>query len=235
MLKHLHRRSPRLRAGLSALLALPVLMAPGKCGFVLDYTETFLITDPVEHVVLGADDGSIVGTEYERSATMLKRHTFGFEPSLGTTDWSVADGVLTIEARCKYEGNCRFDHMFELPLGVSFEIAMNDAQVSLGYIGGDIELSLLTGWFRGVRLLSPNVSITLDEGDVDLDFAAPPETLAVDVRAGDVVVAVPAGSYRCVLVADAGSTNITGVTCDDAATAVLDVHVQTGDITVTGA
>lgn len=227
-------RPRRLTAAVVALVALPVVMAPGKCGFALDYTETFLFTEPVERVVLGADDGSVVATEYERKATLLKRHTFGWEPSVLTPTAAVTDGVLNLEARCKYAGNCRFDHMLELPEGVAFEIAMDDARVSLGYVSGDIEVDILTGWFRGVRLRAPNVAIALDEGDVTLDFEAAPETLGVDLGAGDVTVEVPAGAYQCVLVADAGATSTAGITCDDAAAAVLDVHVQTGDITVKG-
>ena len=228
------RRSPRLGAGLVAVLALPVVMGPGKCGFILDFTETFMITDPFGSVVLGADDGSVVATEYERNGAMLKRHTFAFEPSLANSEWSVEDGVLTAEARCKYDGNCRFDHMFELPLGVGFEITMKDSQISLGYIGGDIEVTFLTGWFRGVRLLSPNTTITLDKGDVTLDYQIPPETVTVDLGEGNVIIEVPVGAYRCALIADAGAATTNGVTCDDAAAAVLDVHVKTGDIAVTG-
>ncbi len=225
---------PRLPPPPAATAALPAVMAPGRCGFALDYTETILVTDPVERVVLGVDDGSVVATEYDRAATLLKRHTFAWEPSIGDVEWTVEDGVLALAARCKYEGNCRFDHMLELPLDVAFEIAMKDAQISLGYVGGDIEVDFATGWFRGVRLRSANVAIALDAGDVSLDFAAAPATVAVDLGAGDVVVELPAGAYRCALVTDAGATTTTGVTCDDAAAAVLDVRVGAGDITVTG-
>lgn len=226
-------RRHRLAPALVALLALPVVMGPGRCGFALDYTETFLITDPVERVVLGVDDGSVVATMYEREATLLKRHTFGFEPSVLSPTLEVADGVLTLEARCKYEGNCRYDHMFELPLGVAMEISMADAQISLGYIDSDIEVTFETGWFKGVRLASPNFTLSLEAGDVTLDFAAAPETVTVDVGEGSVAVEVPAGAYRCALAAS-GATKTDGITCDDAAAAALDIKVQTGDIAVTG-
>ena len=230
MTTHRHRLAPAV----VALLVLPVVMGPGRCGFILDYTETFLFADEIERVVLGADDGSIVATMYERGAILLKRHTFGFEPSVGSVTEAVEDGVLTLEARCKYEDNCRFDHMFELPLGIALEISMADAQISLGYIDSDIEVAFETGWFEGVRLAAPNFTLALAAGDVTVDFAAPPETVTIAVQTGDVVLAVPTGAYRCVFAAAVGKASTTGITCDDAAAAVLDVEVQVGDIVVRG-
>ncbi len=224
----------RLTPAVVALLALPVVMGPGRCGFIIDYTETFLFADEIERVVLGADDGSIVATMYEREGTLLKRHTFGFEPSVGSVTEVVEDGALTLEARCKYEDNCRYDHMFELPLGIALEITMADAQISLGYLDSDVEVTFETGWFEGVRLAAPNFTLTLAAGDVTVDFAAPPETVTISVQTGSVVLAVPTGAYRCVLAATVGKASTTGITCDDAAAAVLDVQIQTGDIVVRG-
>lgn len=217
-----------------AVLALPVAMGPGRCGFALDFTETFLITDKLERVSLGVDDGSIVATMYDREATLLKRHTFGFEPSVVGSTKEVVDGVLKLEARCKYEGNCRFDHMFELPLGIAFEVVMADSQISLGYLDSDIDVTFESGWFKGVRLASPNFTLSLTTGDVTVDFAAAPESVAIEVGQGNVVIAVPEGEYRCVLDSASGTVTSPGITCNDAAPAVLDVQVQTGDITVTG-
>ncbi len=217
-----------------AVLALPVVMGPGRCGFVLDFTESMLITDELDRVVLGVDDGSVVATMYDREATVLKRHTFGFEPSLGVVSNAVEDGVLTLEARCKYAGNCSFDHMFELPLGIAFEVAMADAQISLGYFDSDIDVDFRSGWFKGVRLSSPSFTLTLATGDVTVDFAAPPEAVRIVVQEGEVEVEVPAGAYRCALAAAAGEVTTAGITCDDAAAAVLDVEVQLGDIKVKG-
>ncbi len=217
-----------------ALLVLPVTMGPGRCGFVLDFTETMLITDEIDRVVLGVDDGSIVATMYDREATLLKRHTFGFEPSMGTVSNAVEDGVLQLEARCKYEGNCRFDHMFELPLGIAFEVVMLDSQISLGYLDSDVDVTFTSGWFKGVRLSSPNFTLALDTGDVNVDFAAPPQTVTISVQEGDVVLELPAGEYRCALTAGGGAVSNDGITCNDSATTALDVQVQAGNITVTG-
>ncbi len=227
-------RTHRLSAAVVAVLVLPVAMGPGRCGFLIDYTETFLVTDKVDRIELGVDDGSVIATMFDREGVLLKRHTFGFEPSVISPVKEVDDGTLKLEARCKYAGNCSFDHMFELPLGIAFSVTMLDSQISLGHIDSDVEVDFTSGWFKGVRLASPHFTLSLTEGDVTVDFAAAPETVAIDVGEGSVKIEVPAGQYRCVLASERGEVTSPGITCDDAAASVLDIQVQTGDITVTG-
>ncbi len=224
----------RLAPALLVVAASPAIMGPGRCGFLIDYTETLLVNEPFTRLVLAADDGSVIGTVYEREAGLIKRHVSGFEPSMGRVDHEVESGVLTIEARCKYEGNCTFDHMLEIPRGVDFEVTMKDSRVSLGYVDGDIDVDILTGWFRGVRLESPNLTISVGEGAVTHDPAVAPESLTITVGAGDVAIELPPGAYRCELNAADGEVKTAGVTCDDAAIAVLAVDVEAGDITVEG-
>jgi len=233
----MNMRTPSLRRSLPAVFAaacLPVLMGAGTCGLLLDFTETFLVTDPVHTIVIVTDDGNIDATAYERDAILLKRHTFGFEASLGKPEFSIEDGVAFYEVHCKYEGNCTFDHMFELPLGIAFDISMDHANIDIGYTDGDIEAEFDDGRFKGVRLASPRVVVTADSADVDLDFAVAPESVAVDLGEGEVILEVPAGDYRCTLAAASGDVTTMGVTCLDSATAVLDVRVGDGDIVVMG-
>lgn len=226
-------RSTRLVSALLALVALPATMGPGRCGFALDYTETYLITDPIDRVVLAADDGTVVSTSYERDALLLKRHVFAFEPSLEVADHAVGDRQLTLEAHCKYEGNCSFDHMFETPPAVGFDITMDEARVDLGYTLGDIAVTARSGRFHGVQLGSQQVDIDYDEGKVELELIAVPALVSVRVGVGSVVVTVPAGSYACSFAAS-GELTQTGITCDDGAASALDLAVETGDLRVEG-
>jgi hypothetical protein len=214
--------------------ALPLLMAPGKCGFALDYTNTFLITDPIDRVVIRADDGLVLSTAYEREAIMFKRHVFAWEPSLVEPEHEVVDDALECEARCIYEGNCRFDFMFETPPDVGFDIEMKDTRVSLGYTTGDIKVVAESGWFEGIQLRSQRVDVAFAEGDVELELLDVPEAVTISAAAGDVLLTVPAGAYRCDLAA-ADEPRLDGVTCDDAAPSTLTVTAEAGEVAITGA
>lgn len=222
--------SPRRSAAL-VLAALPLLMAPGRCGFALDYSNTFLITDPIDRIVIRADDGLVISTAYERDATLFKRHVFAWEPSLVEPTHGVKDDALECEARCLYEGNCRFDFMFETPPHVGFDIEMKDTRVSLGYTTGDITVTADSGFFHGVQLRSKRIELTYGDGDVELELIEIPESVEISAAQGDVLLTVPAGAYRCDLTAS-GDADVAGITCDDAADAVLTVTADAGDISV---
>jgi hypothetical protein len=225
----------RLRRITGLVAALPLVMG-AFCGLAVDFTETFLITDPVDLIVIDVDDGNIDAVAYDRPAILLKRHTFGYERKLGEPTFTVEDGVASFEAHCKdgKESICTFDHMFELPFGVGFDITMLDARIDLGYVDANITASFVHGFFHGVQLQAPSLEIEARSAEVDLDYAAVPETIAIDLDKGSVAISLPTGEYQCLLDADAGEVSTDGITCDDAATAVLDVHLGHGDITVTG-
>ncbi|MDC0669399.1 hypothetical protein [Nannocystis radixulma] len=200
-----------------------------------DFTETSVVADPIELVNIIVDSGTIVAVTYDRATMMLKRHTFGFPSDLPLPpDATIEDGVYRFEAHCMGSDFCTWDHMLELPLGVGFDILMNESRINLGKTDGDIVADYDVGDFKGTRLESANVTITSGRSDALLEFAAPPENVTIDIREGDVTLTVPVGSYRCVFRSDTGEVETADITCDDAATAVLDVRVGRGDISVSG-
>lgn len=227
----MHRR---VLAPAALVLASPLLMG-SHCGFLLDYGETRLITDTVELIVISADDGNVDAVSFERDGILLRRHTFAFQRKLVAPSIAVEDGMLTFSAHCEdNDDSCSFDHMLELPFGIGFDIAMDDAQIDMGYMDADITASFDTGYFNGVRLASPRLDVTANSAEIDADFAAVPEAVGIDLDQGEVTLSVPAGAYRCQLDATNGEATVegAGVVCDDAATAVLDVHLGVGDIFV---
>jgi len=232
------RSSPmrrRLFAPAALVLALPVLMG-SHCGFLLDYGETRLIIDPVERIVIDADDGNVDAVSFARDGVLLRRHTFAFQRKLVQPGLSVEDGVLSFSAHCEdNDDDCSFDHMLELPFGIGFDITMDDAQIDMGYMDADITASFDTGYFSGVRLASPRLDVTANSAEIDADFAAVPESVVIDLDDGDITLSLPTGEYQCRLDAPNGEVTVEGdgIVCNDAATAVLDVQLGAGDILVT--
>lgn len=203
-----------------------------------DFTETYLVHEPVDKFVIVVDRGSIDAIAYDRDVISLKRHTFGY------TSWlldepidTLEDGVLRFEAHCRHTDFCTWDHMLELHPGVAFDVRYKtEAVLDFARIDRDIRAEFGYGRFGGSRLLVPNLTITADSADLVVDFAAAPETVTIDLGDGSVELAVPAGSYQCGITSAAGEVTIADeIVCDDAAAAVLDVQLGSGDITVTAA
>jgi hypothetical protein len=226
------RRTPLL-APAALALALPMLMG-GHCGIQLEYGETHLITAPVELVVIDVDDGNLDVVAYPRDGILLRRHTHAWEKRIIAPSYAIEDGVGRFAAHCEdNDDSCSFDHWFELPYGVGFDITMDDAQIDMGYVDADVTASFDTGYFDGVRLASPHLEITASSADIDADFAVVPESVALDLDRGEVALWLPAGEYQCQLDASNGEVTVEGgIVCNDAATAVLDVHLRVGDIYV---
>ena len=220
-------------------LGLALSMLEGcHCGLALDYTETFLVTDPVERIVITVDDGTVDAVSYDRDEILFKRHTFAFENTLEPPSFSVEDGVLDSESHCKdNDDTCSFDHLLELPFGIGFDITMDHAGIDMAYIDGSITATFNRGHFRGTRLAAPQLEISAPSAEIDADFAAAPESVVIDLERGDVSLWLPAGEYQCRLDSASGEVTVEGdgIVCDDAATAVLDVHLRAGDIFVTEA
>lgn len=226
-------------AGVLVIAGLGV--APIACAVPVDSTQdstsTRLVHEPIHLFEIVVDRGSIDAVSYDRKVITLKRHVFGFTSQLGPSEETIKDGVLRFEAHCIGTDHCTWDHMLELPPGVGFNVRYtSEAVLDFGRIDRDITAEFESGRFGGSRLASPHLTITADSADVVLDFAAVPEAVTIDLGDGDVELAVPAGSYRCTIASDAGKLTIADeVVCDDAATAVLDVQLGSGDIKVTTA
>ena len=216
-------------------------VAPIACAVPVDSTQdstaTRLVHEHIDMFEIVVDRGSIDAISYDRDVITLKRHTFGFTSQLGPAEETIEDGVLRFEAHCIGTDHCTWDHMLELPLGVGFDVHYTtEAVLDFGRIDRDITAEFEYGRFGGSRLASPHLTITADSADVVLDFAAVPEAVTVDLGDGSVELAVPAGSYQCTVASDAGKVTIADeVVCDDAAAAVLDVQLGSGDIKVTAA
>jgi hypothetical protein len=223
---------------LGALVLAATMLEGCHCGIALDYTETFLVTDPVEHIVITVDDGTIDAVSYDRDTILFKRHTFAFENTLESPSFSVEDGVLDSEGHCKNnDDDCSFDHLLELPSGIGFDITMDHAGIDMGHIDGSITATFNSGHFRGNRLAAPQLEVSAPSAAIDVDFAAVPESVVIDLDRGDVSLWLPTGEYQCLLDSTNGEVTVEGdgIVCDDAATAVLDVHLRVGDIFVTEA
>ncbi len=219
----------------AAVLATLPFVGAAYCGPSVDYTETYLITDPIDRIEIDVDEGTLDAVAYPRVALLLKRHTFGFERVLNPADYSVQDGVIHFSASCSKPDVCSFDHMIEAPLGIKYDVLMEEGLIDVGYIDGDITVELDSGWMRGIRLASPRYSFTATEADLELDFAAAPESLEIDLDRGDVELSLPTGSYRCDIDVP-GDATFAGapVVCDDAATAVIGVRIGDGSLEISG-
>lgn len=226
-------RREHARRAAGAVFAVALVGGCGK-GIWYEFTEGFKYVEPFDHIDLDVDRGSLTFVAWPRPDATMKRHTSGFDKEFGPADAYVEDGVLVITAACKTDDRCWYDHMLEFSTGVSVAIRMKLGYVEIGYVDRELTVDLDEGGFAGVQLAGPVVEVSLGTGDIDVELVAVPERVTLVAGEGDVALTVPAGSYRCEFAAPEAPA-VDGVTCDPAAAAVLDVTVEAGALTVTGA
>lgn len=224
------------RARLAPALVLAAAALVGGCGkgIYYEFTEGFKYVEPFDRIDVDIDRGSLLFVAWPRPDATMKRHTSGFDKEFGPADAGVDGGVLVITAGCKTDDRCWYDHMLEFSTGVSVTIRMGVGYAEVGYVDRDLVVDIDDGAFTGVQLAAPNTDVTLGTGDIAVELVAPFERVTLATGEGDVALTVPAGSYRCEF-AVPDEPVVDGVSCDDAAVAVLAVTLEGGALTVTGA
>jgi len=253
------RRSWRI-AG-SILAASAILLATANVwsaagGLVAD-TETQHETyrHAVSRVELDLDDGAIVLSRGDDDRVEIQRRLewLGRRPTIRET-W--AGDTLTITVRCANRSTlgtrprCAVAYTMRVPAGVEVDartvasrIDVRDLGGSLRLTGssGDVTVSGTTGPLR-VRTSSGGITVTgartgraeiqATSGDIELRFAAPPETLTVTTGAGNVDVAVPGDDAYDVTVRTARGEKDISVRHESAAARSIGVTTSRGDVRI---
>lgn len=180
----------------------------------------------VRRVELRVDAGSVrvVGAA-AGARVQVSRRARAF-PDARAIRQEVVDGVLHIEARCGGALGCRVDHELRVGPGVLVVIELDDGDVELDGVAGDLALEVGLGKISGAGLRGAEVEVRTEGGSIDLGFAAAPRRLVANAAAGDVTLRVPGGAYRCDF--DAAVAKVSGLRCEDSATGTIAASTAVG-------
>lgn len=210
------------------LLSLAPLLA---CGDVLyDQSQRRLFLEPVSRVNFDVDNGGVEVYAFARNAVTLLFYYRGADSQ--TEDVEAVMNGDEIDAFIKCAPNpsqCIADFYVEVPLGT--EISATTLAGGLKLTGVDADVTATIGGdVEGYDLRVPDLDLDVTGGSVTLTYVDPPTSVSIELDVGAVDLTLPAGAYRCDLDAADGEVNMTGVTCDDAATSSLAISVGSGDI-----
>lgn len=182
--------------GMQSLVVLIGALALSGCAtMVRDKPVT--VPGLVKQVVVKVDHGNVEIVAH-RDVTLVEitRTSKDAAPNSGSQH-QVKDGVLTLEGSCGASPKCRVNHRVRVPLDTAVTITVRDGDVALMDIAGDIDVEVGLGNVSGLRLTAAKADVSTEGGNIDLIFAAPPDTLTVNAAAGDIDLRVPSGNYRC--------------------------------------
>ncbi|MFI5844400.1 DUF4097 family beta strand repeat-containing protein [Catenuloplanes sp. NPDC051500] len=110
---------------------------------------------------------------------------------------------------------------------------VESGDVSVSDVTGTTDLQAQSGRVEGRGLAGP-VTASAESGDVDLTLSAATSVTA-SAESGELTVRVPAGSYRVQTSAESGDVDVTNVPNDPAATIVLNLRTESGDLSLLSA
>lgn len=186
------------------------------------------VNGEVSRIELRVDTGSVrvVGApEGSRVRVLRKARAF---PDTRKVHQEVAGGVMRIEARCGGSLDCRVDHELRVDPKVAVVLVLDDGDVELDGVLGDLDVEVGLGKVTGALLGGSDVEVRTEGGSIDLGFVRAPQRLTVNAAAGDVTLRVPAGSYRCDLAVAPPDTS--GLRCDEAAPRTIAASTAVGKL-----
>jgi hypothetical protein len=227
------------------LVVLVFVALAALCGVAFAASEllrhvsdrTTMLSQHVDRVVVHADAGDVHLVAGRADRVRITEHGTWLwdEPKVHT---AVHDGILEVRGDCpssRLPDRCSVDFTLAVPFDVDASIAGDAGDIQIDGLAGHIDLRANAGNVTGRDLHPVAVQARTDAGDVDLQFATPPVSVAGFSHAGDISIAVPGGEYRVDTTTRAGNIDVHGVLRNDRALRSISAHTDAGDVTVHGA
>lgn len=182
----------------------------GRQGTVTDRFDAATI----ERVEITLENGGVVidGRPEASTATVIADVRSG----LGSANYraSVSNGTLRIDTGCSWRSDsCVEQVRVVVPASVDVLVRVENDDIMVRGIGGEIDLATENGDVETSALTSPSVAASSQNGAVQLGFARPPRRATATSENGDVEVVLPASADNAavdfVLVASSSNGDVT--------------------------
>ncbi|MEU3775996.1 DUF4097 family beta strand repeat-containing protein [Streptomyces sp. NPDC032472] len=230
----------------------------GGCSFDLADAKTrtatadAVVAEAVTAVeVPDARRGSIEVTAGSGPGVTVRRtvHYRGSAPRPGQR---VEGGRLVFSDGCPAgAGACWVDYRLEVPAAATVRLTSSSGRISATGVAaaelmsssgairaegitGPLKVRTASGSVTGAGLSGPSAEAAASSGDVALEFAKPPASVAARTSSGDVTLRVPRAPYR-VETRTASGKQDASLASDPAAAARIAVHTSSGDIRLAAA
>lgn len=175
----------------------------------------------------GSGDLQVLAGAPAGTVEVTRRFTRGFprsEPEVSET-WS--GETLDIVADCSgFLSWCHIDYSIRVPEGTLVTAETGSGDVAVGGSLGTLRAEVGSGNIDANDLVAAELVASTGSGDIDLDFATPPDRVALDTGSGNVSVRVPPGdAYAVDVTTGSGDQD---VTVDRSSGATRSIRIETG-------
>lgn len=235
-------------AAVSILLAALALAGCDPQTETLTYTPP--LATPIKTIVTTLDVGDVSVRPSTGAVPMFVEAEAQWLVERPKVTFSQRGSIVVVDSSCADDDPmCRVDLTLSIPTGAALEIRGEETSISatnldgaaaletavgdiaLDDMAGALDVNIGAGELHGVNLTSAEVAVTLDAGDVALDFTDGAAAVSVTADLGSVSLVVPPIGYHVDASSGAGTVEI-GVVESPAATRSLAVHTRSGDVSI---
>ncbi|MFC5816748.1 DUF4097 family beta strand repeat-containing protein [Nonomuraea harbinensis] len=222
------------------LLASAALLTGGLtgCGLtgIAGPTEqdsvSYEVAEKVTKLEVRNGSGDTEITETDRG-TVKVDETIQWRGEKPTTEHTVNGDTLVIKYDCPrlVAGNCGVNYKIEVPKGLQVTTEAGSGDITLRALSGPLTVSSGSGTVDASGLTGKTVVAELGSGDIELEYAAAPDSAEVETGSGSVILRVPDEGYD--VSADVGSGDTTVSVRDERnAPRKIKVSAGSGDVSV---
>jgi len=135
---------------------------------------------------------------------------------------------------CRLWTTCRADVHARVPAGVRLRVRTAFGDVRVAGPVGDLDVETGSGEVEARGIEGASATVRARSGGAVLAFARQPRDVDVEVTSGDVEIEVPAGPYAIAVETRAGDVILEGVRDEDDARGTITADTTAGDVVVRG-
>ncbi|WP_018351798.1 DUF4097 family beta strand repeat-containing protein [Longispora albida] len=200
-----------LVATATGLLAAGLLSGCDLADWDSNRIETaYEITDKVTKLDFTGDAGKVVISTGD--GPIKVKETIKYGSKKPTASHKVEDGILKlVDHGCSGLGlNCSIDYEIRIPATLAVTLKTDAGEIQASGLSGDLDMSTDAGQIELTSLTSKKVKLRSQAGEVEAFFAAVPDSVDAETKAGRVAIKLPGTvKYSVDASTDAGRREVT--------------------------
>ncbi|MBN6054623.1 DUF4097 family beta strand repeat protein [Nonomuraea sp. RK-328] len=194
-------------------------------------TSTYQAKDKVQQLHLRSGSGDVTVTESD-AAYVSVTETLYWSNDKPRAGHKVEGGTLSVYYDCQRSwGSCGVNYKVEIPKGLQVNVDAGSGDLTLRSLTGPLDLKAGSGDVEGSGLGGKKLLAEVGSGNVDLKYAAAPDSVELSVGSGDAALTVPDETYDVYTKVSSGDASVS-VKDDSSSPRKISLTAGSGDVTV---
>ncbi|MGW2161773.1 DUF4097 family beta strand repeat-containing protein [Nonomuraea sp. NPDC001699] len=193
-------------------------------------TVSYEVKDKVSKLQVKSDAGDVVITETDGPAVRVIETLRWRNDDKPKPQHKVEAQALFVTYDCPSNwGSCSVDYKIEIPKGMAVDLDSGSGDITLRALSGQLTADLGSGDLDGSGMTGKKAYVKAGSGNVELKYAAAPDSTELECGSGDIVLKVPAGAYNVKTDVDSGDSAVS-VKSDPSSPRTISLTAGSGDV-----